>query len=91
MKFLIVGINYFTKWVEVELVARITEQNVRNFVWKNIICHFGIPRVPILDNGRQFDNASFRDFFEQLGIRNRYSSPPTHKPMAKLKLQTGPY
>ena len=39
-------------------------QNVRNFVWKNIICHFGIPRVLISDNGCQFDNASFRDFCE---------------------------
>ena len=51
MKFLIVGIDYFTKWVEVEPMARITEQNVRNFFWKNIICHFGIPRVLISDNG----------------------------------------
>ena len=75
MKFLIVGIDYFTKWVEVEPVARITEQNVRNFFSKNIICHFGIPRVLISNNGCQFDNAPFRDFCEQLGIRNHYSSP----------------
>ena len=27
------------------------------------------------DNGRQFDNTSFREFCEQLGIRNHYSSP----------------
>ena len=32
MKFLVVGIDYFTKWVEAELVGRITEQNVRNFI-----------------------------------------------------------
>jgi len=64
MKFLIVGIDYFTKWVEAEPVAIITEQNVRNFVWKNIICCFGIPRVLISDNGCQFDNAPFRCFCE---------------------------
>ena len=27
------------------------------------------------DNGRQFDNTSFREFYDQLGIRNHYSSP----------------
>ena len=73
MKFLVVGIDYFTKWVEPELVARITEWNVRNFIWKNIICHFGIPRVHVSDNWRQFDNTPFRKFCEQLGIENNYS------------------
>ena len=32
MKFLVVGIDYFTKWVEVKALATITEKNVRNFV-----------------------------------------------------------
>ena len=52
MKFLVVGINYFTKWVEVEPLAKITQQNVKNFVWKNIVCRFGVPRVLVSDNGR---------------------------------------
>ena len=37
MKFLVVGIDYFTKWVEAEPLASITQQNVKNFVWKNIV------------------------------------------------------
>ena len=32
LKFLIVGIDYFTKWVEPEVLASITEKNVRSFV-----------------------------------------------------------
>ena len=51
IKFLVVGIDYFTKWVEVEPLAKNTKQNVRSFVWKNIICRFGIPRVLVSDNG----------------------------------------
>ena len=35
LKFLVVGINYFTKWVEAEALATITEKNVRSFVWRN--------------------------------------------------------
>ena len=73
LKFLIVGINYFTKWVEVEPLATITEKNVHNFVWK--ICQFRIPRAFISNNGKQFDNDAFRDFYNQLGIKNHYSSP----------------
>ena len=75
LKFLVVGIDYFTKWVEAEALATITEKNVRNFVWRCIICRFGIPRVFVMDNGRQFDNDPFRDFCSQLGIKNHYSSP----------------
>uniref|UniRef100_A0A2N9IAL2 Uncharacterized protein n=1 Tax=Fagus sylvatica TaxID=28930 RepID=A0A2N9IAL2_FAGSY len=75
LKFLVVGIDYFTKWVEAEPLATITEKNIRGFVWKAIICRFGIPRTLISDNGRQFDNSPFREFYEKLGIHNHYSSP----------------
>ena len=75
MKFLVVQIDYFTKWVEAEPLAKITQQNVKNFVWKSILCRFGVPRVLMSDNRRQFDNTPFRDFCEQLEINNHYSSP----------------
>ena len=68
MNFLVFGIDYFTKWVEAEPLAKITQQNVKNFVWKNIICRFGVPRILISDNEQQFDNALFKDFYEYLGI-----------------------
>ena len=42
LTFLVVSIDYFTKWVEAEALAFITEKNIRNFVWRNIICRFGI-------------------------------------------------
>ena len=74
LKFMIVDIDYFTKLVEVEALATITKKNVRGFVWRCIICRFGIPRVLVSDNGKQFDNNSFQDFCSQLGIRNHYSS-----------------
>ena len=32
MKFLVVGIDYFIKWVEAEPLVKITQQNVKNFV-----------------------------------------------------------
>ena len=65
LKFLVVGIDYFTKWVEAETLATITEKNVRSFVCRCIICRFGIPRVFVSDNEKQFGNDSFRDFCSQ--------------------------
>uniref|UniRef100_A0A2N9F200 Integrase catalytic domain-containing protein n=1 Tax=Fagus sylvatica TaxID=28930 RepID=A0A2N9F200_FAGSY len=68
-------LDYFTKWVEAEPLATITERNIQNFVWKAVICRFGIPRVLVSDNGKQFDNPRFRQFSQELGIHNHYSSP----------------
>ena len=75
VKFLVVGIDYFTKWVEAEPLATITENSICTFVWRNIICRYGIPRVLVSENGKQFDNSAFRDFYSKLGIKNHYSSP----------------
>ena len=81
MKFLVVGIDYFTKWVEVEPLAKITQQNVNNFVWKSIVCRFGVPRVLISDNERQFDNTLFQGFLQAL--RNSKSLFLTCPPLSK--------
>ena len=50
-RWLLVGINYFTKWVEVKPLANIRDMDAKMFVWKNIITRFGIPPTLISDNG----------------------------------------
>ena len=67
---LVVGIDYFTKLVEAEALATIMEKNMWSFIWRCIICRFGILRVLVSNNGKQFDNDSFQDFCSQFGIRN---------------------
>jgi len=42
-KFLLVAIDYFTKWIEAELLATIMTKKIQKFVWKSIVCRFGIP------------------------------------------------
>ena len=89
-KFIIVAVDYFTKWVEAEPLATITEQKIHNFVWRSLICRFGIPRAPVLDNGKQFDNLKFTDFCAELGIKNYYSSPahPQFNGQAEVTIKT---
>ena len=70
-----VSIYYFTKWIAAEPFSKITEQNTRNFIWKNIVCQFGIPKVIVSNNENQFDNDGFKLFCSDLAIANHFSSP----------------
>ena len=74
-RYLLVGTNYFTKWVEAEPLTNIRDVEAKKFVWKNIITQFGIPHTLISDNGLQFDSKTFRRYCCNLGIKNRYSTP----------------
>ena len=89
-KFINVVVDYFTKWAEAEPLATITEHKVRNFVWHSIICRFGIPRSLVSDNGKQFDNPKFIDFYVELRIKNYYSSltHPQSNGQAEVTIRT---
>ncbi|KAK3011208.1 hypothetical protein RJ639_011741 [Escallonia herrerae] len=73
-KFVIVSIDYFTKWVEAEALASITERKCEDFFWRAVVCCFGIPRVLIIDNGKQFDNPIFQTFYINLSIEQQFTS-----------------
>ncbi|KAL0451409.1 UNVERIFIED_CONTAM: hypothetical protein Slati_1119000 [Sesamum latifolium] len=83
-KFLLVAINYFMKWVEVEPLARITEEDVM-FIWKNIKCRFGLHREIISDNGRQFQGQRIQEWCTRLHIKQRLSRHLIPRPMGKSR------
>nr|GEW34634.1 reverse transcriptase domain-containing protein [Tanacetum cinerariifolium] len=74
VKFLIVAMDYFTKWIEAKAVATITGGQVTKFVWDTIVCHFGIPGEIISDNGKQFSDNPFKDWCDKLNITQRFAS-----------------
>nr|GEW23346.1 reverse transcriptase domain-containing protein [Tanacetum cinerariifolium] len=74
VKFLIVTIDYFTKWIEAKPVATITGTQVKKFVWDNIICRFGLPGEIISDNGKQFTDNPFKKWCEKLNIHQCFAS-----------------
>jgi len=41
MKYLVVAIEYFTKWIEAKPVAQITVHKVQHFVWKTLFAVLG--------------------------------------------------
>jgi len=73
-KHLLVAVDYFTKWIVVEPLTSISAKNVQSFVWKNIMCRFGLPNMIVSDNGRQFIDRGLQTFYEDLGIKSVTSS-----------------
>ncbi|GKA27485.1 reverse transcriptase domain-containing protein [Tanacetum coccineum] len=69
VKYLIVAVDYFTKWIEANAVTSITGRQVKNFTFDNIVCRFGIPATIITDNGTQLINDPFKSWVEGLGIK----------------------
>jgi len=74
MMCLVVAIEYFTKWIEAEPVAQITSHKVQHFVWKNIVCRFGIPTHLVFDNGTQFASQQLGKVCTELSIRQVFVS-----------------
>jgi ribonuclease HI len=74
LRFVIVAIEYFSRWIEAEAVARITSAAVQKFVWKNIICRFGIPKQIVCDNGKKFESGKFQDMCKGLNLQINFAS-----------------
>ncbi|GJV85480.1 reverse transcriptase domain-containing protein [Tanacetum coccineum] len=69
LKFITVAIDYFTKWIEAKPLAKTTCKEVKNFVWPNIVCRFGLPRVIVTDNETQLVNDPFKSWCEKYKIK----------------------
>ncbi|XP_057770724.1 uncharacterized protein LOC130990511 [Salvia miltiorrhiza] len=73
--FLLVAVDYFSKWVEAEAMGKIDEVTVERFIWRNICCRFGVPRIIIVsDNGTQFIGQRIADFCDRMDITQRFVS-----------------
>ncbi|VFQ99465.1 unnamed protein product [Cuscuta campestris] len=72
--YLVVAIDYFTKWVEAAPVPTITAEQMTKFVSKQILCRFGVPQQIITDNGTQFEAGGFNEFLQSWGIKHSYAA-----------------
>ena len=53
-EYILVAIDYFTKWVETTSYANLTAAKLAKFIRSHIICRYGIPYELISDRGVHF-------------------------------------
>ncbi|GJX60221.1 reverse transcriptase domain-containing protein [Tanacetum coccineum] len=86
VKFLIVVIDYFTKWIEAKPLATITRNQIKKFVWENIVCRFGLPGEIISDNGKQFQDNPFKDWRGNKSKAGRKEQELDGRALSSLKI-----
>nr|XP_025653285.1 uncharacterized protein LOC112749238 [Arachis hypogaea] len=74
VNYLIVGVDYFTKWIEAEPLAIIIAQRSRKFLYKNIITRYRVPHSITTDNGTQFTDSSFKNLVASMQIKHQFTS-----------------
>nr|GEV53917.1 transposon Ty3-I Gag-Pol polyprotein [Tanacetum cinerariifolium] len=89
VKFLIMVMDYFRKWIKAKHVATIMGNQVKKFVWDNIVCRFGLPGEIISDNGKRFRDNPFKDWYEKLCIRQCFAS--VKHPQANVLVERANY
>ena len=73
--FLLVVTDNFSKWVEAEALSRITDLQIRKFMWTNVITRFGVPHEIVTDNGPQFTSHNFKGLCKHWGIKLTFATP----------------
>ena len=74
VKYLLVAIDYFTKWIKERPLQEITANEVEKFTWKHLICRYGLLYVIVTDNDTQFKAQTYEDFLTRLGIKHLVTS-----------------
>jgi hypothetical protein len=74
-RFMLVAMDYFTKWTRVVPLKNMTYKEVILFITEHIIHRFGIPQTLTTDQGTSFVSSQVREFIESYNIRLLNSSP----------------
>jgi len=74
IKYLLVTINYFTKWIEARPLREIVANEVEKFTLKHLICRYDLPYTIVTDNDTQFKVETYENFLRRLGIKHLVTS-----------------
>lgn len=76
--YIIIVIDYFTKWVEAIPTFNCSAMTVTRFFFNHVISHFGVPKQLISDHGKHFENEIFEELSSLLGFRHEFATPYYH-------------
>ena len=56
------------------MLAPITPAKIKEFIYKNIVCRYGVSHTIVFFNGTQFNCDEFKEFCDDLQIKKAFSS-----------------
>ena len=74
-KYIIVAIDYLTKWPEAKALKEATAEKTADFIYKEIICRHGCPKIILTDRGTHFNNQMIQELCKNFEIEHKLSSP----------------
>lgn len=74
-RYIVVAVDYFTKWPEARAIKRATAEEVTKFLWEDIICRHGCPKKIISDQGSHFVNNLMEQLTNKYKINHQLSTP----------------
>ncbi|XP_070022596.1 uncharacterized protein [Nicotiana sylvestris] len=69
--FILVAINYFTKWVEAATCKAVTKKAIVDFVRDRIVCRFGVLESIIIDNAANLNSDLIKALCETFKIKHK--------------------
>jgi hypothetical protein len=73
--YIIVAIDYFTKWAKAMPTFDNTGKTAALFLFNHVIARFGVPQAIVTDHGSHFRNFMTSELTEKLGLHHDNSMP----------------
>src|SRR6266540_2292520 len=80
-RYIVVAIDYFSRWPEARPLTHANARQVAKFIYEEIICRFGVPRVLQSDRGTHFVNEVIQELTNKFQIGIVYLHHTIHKVM----------
>ena len=74
-RYIIVATDYLTRWPEARAVPDAGAYTLAKFIFEEIICRHGTPKIILSDQGRNFISETVRLLCEKFLIKHKFSSP----------------
>jgi transposase InsO family protein len=74
-RYIVVAMDYFSRWPEARPLKAANSETVATFIYEEIICRFGPPKVIQSDQGTHFVNEMIKDLTKRFQVKHSLSSP----------------
>lgn len=84
--YIIVAVNYFTKWAESMPTSNNDGRTAALFILNHVIARFGVPKTLVTDHCSNFQNHMMAELALMLGFKHEHSTP--YYPQANGQVET---